>query len=230
MSQPVLILLPGFGTDHRLFEAQLAVFENACAPLWMEPVRGEALDGYAARLSDWLAEKFGDAPLVIAGVSMGGMIALELGKLNQLNIRQIVMIGSCDSPAALDRGQRCMANIVQYLPLSLIAYLQRHLPTSFFKKLGPLSPEQAALTRTMFQQTPTPLIRWGVRAMARWDGVDKASLEMPLVHWHGDRDTLIVSSRVQPDVWIEGGAHALSVTHADSINQMLADVIKQASK
>ncbi len=58
---PKLILIPGLGTDERLFERQRPAFPDLWVPPWIVPRDDEGLAGYAARMAEIIIER-GDSP------------------------------------------------------------------------------------------------------------------------------------------------------------------------
>lgn len=224
-----LVWLPGFGTDERVLSLQLQAFPQSWVVPWLDVERGETLGTYGGRVAALLRKRYGEEPVVIAGVSMGGMIALEVAKHGGFNLQKVLLICSCTSPAAIDVGQRWFARLTSHLPESWIASMRSKLPRSFYDKLGDLSQEHQDMTRAMFLETPTSRLRWGCGAMATWQGVDPAALSVPVRAVHGDHDLLIRSKKVTPDVWIEGAGHAANLTHPDQINAFIRDSISDAS-
>src|SRR6185503_21033432 len=75
-----LVLLPGLGADAALFEPQRAAFPGLEVPPWLDPHPGETLPAFAARMADRVGPT---GPLVLGGVSFGGMVALEMARLVQ---------------------------------------------------------------------------------------------------------------------------------------------------
>lgn len=224
-----LIFLPGFGTDERLFDLQLNAFEDAWVASWLEAVAGESMRDYALRLSKVIADRFGDQPVVLVGVSMGGMVSLEVARHGGFNLKRVLLVSSCTGPGAIDVGQRWFARMTSRLPESWIASMRNRLPRSFYDKLGSLTDEQSVLTRQMFMDTPTDFLKWGCGAMAGWRGVDPETLGVPVKHIHGDQDLLIRSSKVRPDVWIQGAGHAANLTHAEQVNAFIREHIVESS-
>ncbi|MFZ1934503.1 MAG: thioesterase domain-containing protein, partial [Thermoguttaceae bacterium] len=74
-----LILLPGLGADHRLLEPQRAAFPQLIVPPWIPPRKHESLPQYAERMAQTVAPPH-DVPLVLGGVSFGGMLAYEMAR------------------------------------------------------------------------------------------------------------------------------------------------------
>lgn len=187
-------------------------------PDWIEPDGRESLLEYARRWGRQLREQIGDRPVCLGGVSMGGMLALEMAAV--LETQCVILISSCRTRRAIDPGMLWFARLTSYLPLWMIDAIRRHLPDSFHEKLGPLSPDHTALTRTMFEDTSSARLRWGCRAMATWRGCGHIDV-IPVRHIHGTEDELIRSSKVRPDQWIDGAGHAPTLTHPDVVNAFI---------
>ena len=87
-----LILLPGLGADHRLLEPQRRAFPQLIVPPWIPPRKNESLPDYAARMAETVTPSR-DVPLVLGGVSFGGMLAYEMAR--HLKPDAVVLIASC---------------------------------------------------------------------------------------------------------------------------------------
>jgi pimeloyl-ACP methyl ester carboxylesterase len=76
--KPTLVFLPGIGANHRLFKHQTAVFPNSYAADWIDPLPAESLEQYAERFAEMIRselKKRPPAPVIVCGLSLGGMIA-----------------------------------------------------------------------------------------------------------------------------------------------------------
>ena len=74
---PRLVLLPGMGADERMFEEQRAAFPGLIVPPWLPARKRESLRDYAARMAETIRV---ERPFYLGGVSMGGMVALEMAR------------------------------------------------------------------------------------------------------------------------------------------------------
>src|SRR4029453_17082103 len=91
-----IVLLSGLTTDERLFAAQRARFPNVTVPRWIDPLPGETLPGYAARMGRIVDP---GRPCIVGGASFGGAVALEMA--THLSSVACVLIGSLRSPEEL---------------------------------------------------------------------------------------------------------------------------------
>lgn len=89
-----LVLLPGLAGDGAMWQAQLEAlhdFEPLVADVHM---RHGSIEAMAAAL---LAET-GDAPLVLCGASMGGMVAMEAARQAPGRMRGLALLGTSAQP------------------------------------------------------------------------------------------------------------------------------------
>lgn len=105
---PTLLLLPGLACDAALFAGQLATLQRWPGDVRVSDVhtRRPTLPQMATTL---LAEH--DGPLLVVGVSMGGMLALEMLRQAPSRIHGAALLGSsarADTPELIDlRSQAC---------------------------------------------------------------------------------------------------------------------------
>lgn len=218
-----LILLPGMGVDSRLFDAQRAAFPSLELPEWIPHRKRESLRDYAARFSATL-HPTDPRPLVIGGVSMGGMIALELSR-HLTTAAAVILIGSCTSGRAVAPLMRAMEHVSRPVPSRLIS-AGKMLAAPFLGQCGVPRADRRQLGE-MLSDIPVPFLRWSGRAIMEWPGIEHGT---PPVHQiHGSYDRVIPTGRLSraPDSIIDGGAHVLNLSHPREVNQFIAKVVQQ---
>lgn len=220
-----LILLPGMGVDSRLFDAQREAFPNVELPEWIPHRKRESLREYAARFAATL-QPSDPRPLVIGGVSMGGMIALELSR-HLTTAAAVILIGSCTSGRAVAPFMRAMEHFSRPVPSRLIS-AGRVLASPFLGQGGMPRADRRQLGQ-MLSDIPVPFLRWSGRAIMEWPGID--TLTTPVHQIHGSYDRVIPAERLSrpPDSIIHGGAHVLNLSHPREVNQFIADVVHRVA-
>lgn len=214
--RPTVVLLPGLGADHRLFQRQQEVVPGLVVPPWPEPRPEDSLSTFAARLaqdiprSDWL---------YVGGSSFGGMVAVELAAL--VRPRGVILIGSCSDPRSISPLARQLRALARALPVRAFHPRRWSLPL-VLPKFGRLSREDRQLFMSMACETPASFLKWGVAAMLSWRPTPSAA---PIHHIHGSADRLIPLRLVHPDRVVPGGGHLLSLTHPREVNAFLAEAI-----
>ena len=209
------MLLSGLGADERLFGPQKERFPDLMVPRWLDPVSNEPLDKYAGRMAEQLSPL---RPRYIGGASFGGMLALEIAKL--LRPRAVFLIGSCRSRESIPFALRLGGSMVGRLPEAAFGMMKSHAP-SLAAALGPFSFEVREIVTQMSREIPPTFLRWGVKAILGWAGVE--DLDVPVHHIHGSADRLLPVRRVRPDRVLPGAGHLLTLTHGREINDYLAD-------
>ena len=209
-----LVLMPGMGTDARLFDDQRPSFKTLITPDWLDPQPRESLRDYGRRMVDALPV---EPPYVLGGVSFGGMLALEMAR--HAKPRGVVLIASCRSRAALPLRLRLLARWGPLLP-DFVADARRVVPAFMYQRVGATRDEHFERCHQMLLDTPPHLLRWTGRAIHTWPGAE--DLDVPVYHVHGDADKIILSNRVRADAWIEGGGHLLTMSHVEHVNEAIA--------
>lgn len=216
-----VILFPGMGADQRLYRAQQAALPGLEAPGWIEPKASESLRAYAARWGAMLDLKA--RPAVLGGVSMGGMIALEMARAH--GARGVVLLGSCRHPRAVSGVLKACERMSRWTP-EIVLDKGRVLGPVFLGRGGGISREDRALLGVMAREVPVGFLRWAGRAILDWDGCEDGALraEIPVHHMHGDHDWVIPLSRVKATEVVKGGAHVLNMSSGREVNGLLARV------
>jgi pimeloyl-ACP methyl ester carboxylesterase len=209
-----LILLPGMGGDARMFRPQLAALANAIVPAWIEPVRGETLAAFAARMARALDP---GGACFVGGASFGGMVAVEMAR--HLSARACFLIGSIRSPREFPRRIRMLrpwlGRIGGRAP-DLVPALVRVLRWAVPARIAPAF-------RSMLDQlsdTDRQFFRWAALAVLRWEESPEP-LGVPIAQIHGDRDPILPHHLTRPDVLVPGAGHLLSMTHGETVNEFL---------
>lgn len=115
----------GLGVDERVFAELNLDFE--LTPLkWIEPKSKEPIQQYAARFAEQIDQRH---PFAIVGISFGGLMAIELNKI--LNVEKIVLISSATSKSDIPRVFRFFgkSGLLSLIPNFLMK------PPFFFGKL-----------------------------------------------------------------------------------------------
>lgn len=210
-----LILLPGLGTDHRLLEPQRREFPQLAVPAWIPPQGNESLPDYAGRMAANVRPA-DDAPLILGGVSFGGMLAYEMAR--HLKPHAVVLIASCRTRRGLRPVYRAGRRLLPLIPVRAwdVAKL---LAGPFVRLQAGVPAGRRKLAVAMFRESDSRFMHWVLRAILHWH---PHPLEgTPVCQIHGGRDLLIPARRVEADQVIPDGGHLINVTHAGHVNAFL---------
>lgn len=211
-------MLPGLGADGRLFDPQRAEFPDLVCPAWLEPARGETLVSYARRMAELVPRQ---RPLVLGGVSFGGMLAIEMAPVVKPDA--LVLIGSCQSPAEIDGKLRLASMAGPFIPTPA-GERARVLGRVFIRSLGPMRREHREQLEVMIDAVPFSFIRWAGSAIFGWKGAEPPTC--PFVRIHGGKDKIIPMRRDLVHELIPGAGHVPNVSHAPEVNGVLRRVIE----
>lgn len=210
-----LILVPGMGTDPRLYRPQRAAFPELISPEWLMPERRESLAHYAERLAHGIKVDR-QRPVTVGGVSLGGMLSLEMAP--HLGADQVLLIASCREPGAISPLLKVSERAGRVTPAVLLDF-GRSLARFGVGRGGGIPADDRALLGRMVREVPLEFLRWAGRAIMEWPG--RPSPSVPVHHIHGTCDWVILPSRVKADVWVQGGAHVLNMSHPVPVNQWI---------
>ena len=218
MDEPFrLILLPGVGADARLFEPQREAFPHLRVPDWLPPEPKESLPHYAARMAEVIAPlSEGDGPVVLGGVSFGGMVAYEAAR--RLRPAVVVQIASC-------RSRRAVRSLLRATRPVAPAMLPGTLRVA--KMLSPLALELLTNLKTrqrnsfvaMFKEADPAFMKWALTTILHWEPSPPPGV--PVRQIHGRRDLLIPVSKVEADAVVPGGGHLINMTHPAEVNAFI---------
>jgi pimeloyl-ACP methyl ester carboxylesterase len=211
-------LIPGLGADERVFRG-LNLPGPAVVVRWLMPQSPtEPLRHYAARLAEAVPLY---EPCWLVGVSFGGLLALEVGRLRPL--ARVVLISSLANssqlPPLLKLGRA--TQLYRLVPFRLLPRLPRLAQWFFGARNGH---EYRLLARILCDTDPI-FARWATRQLLHWDstGVPRA------VRLHGTHDRLLPSGRSFVDYAVPGAGHFIVVSHAVTISRLLHELAQAAT-
>ena len=206
-------LIPGLGADERVFRG-LRLPGPATVLCWLPPQSPtEPLRHYAARLAEAVPP---GQPCWLVGVSFGGLLALEIGRLRPL--ARVVLISSLASaqqlPPLLKLGRA--TGLYRLVPFRVLPHMPR-LAQWFF---GVRNGHEYRLFARILRDTEPDFARWATRQLLQWDstGVPAA------VRLHGTHDRLLPAGSAYIDYLVPGAGHFLIVSHATLIGHFLTQL------
>jgi len=212
-----LILIPGLGTDERLFTSQRPSFPELTVPPWILPRDDECLADYAARMAEVITVR---EPFVLGGVSLGGMIAYEIAR--HVKPQAVILIASCRTRQGVNGFLRAAGHLWPVVPAGAFR-VAKFISLPVLRTFGSLTPTQRKLCAKMFSEMDSRFMHWAVSAILHWNPTPLE--QTPVFQIHGARDQIIPAKCVSPDEIIPDGGHLVNLTHADMVNSFIRDVI-----
>ncbi|MBS1943941.1 MAG: alpha/beta hydrolase [Bacteroidetes bacterium] len=213
----VLYLLPGVGCDHRLFSRlQLPDMEVKVLE-WPPFAKGCTLHELAAEMS---REVDASRPHVLAGVSMGGMVAQELAVITKPEM--VVLVSSWTGPREWPQYVRWASRLHLW---NLVRTRSMRMAWPLKQMLGPRPGEIDGLLWDMAGSQGADKIRSGLEAVLRWKG---SPWRGPVYRIHGDNDH-VIPLRFPVDHVVKGGEHIMVLTKAVEVAGAMGEAMRRGA-
>ncbi len=211
-----LYLLPGMGCDHRLFQNLDLPKGIEVVPLdWIDPAGSRSLADQASLMAERIDTT---VPFLIGGVSMGGMVAVEMGKF--LSPEKIILISSAKGKHELPWYFRLLARTNLHRLFTDGGFRRMYKVAEKF--MGLQGKPEKAIFYEMLLAHSVSFIRWSFEAVLKWD-----NREIPpgIVQIHGDQDRVIPLWCVEPDIVIKGGRHYMTLSRGKEVSEAIGSVL-----
>ncbi|WP_147313861.1 alpha/beta fold hydrolase [Deminuibacter soli] len=210
--------LSGLGADERVFRFLDMPF---CKPVyvpWIIPLPHEKLESYAQRLRQTIPE----AHPLLAGVSFGGMLAVEMAKADP-QIKAVI-ISSAKTRQELPRWMHAARYFPVYncIPDAWLRAMAQRCNWLF----GAEKQESIHAFHSIIRDCFVPFNTWAFGAILRWKNT---IIPGNLLHIHGTADKMLPYARVQCNVTIPGGKHLMVMDCAASITPHLQSFLQLPS-
>src|SRR5690348_3066709 len=168
--------ISGLGADHRLFQYLNLQDIRPHFVHWITPAKNESWESYARRLLEQIRTPF---PILV-GMSMGGMMAMEISKL--IPVRKIILISSA----------KTCNEVPPYFRLLRIFQGHKWVSYPLLTQLGLLCGRwlfgtsckaDERLLREIIRDTDETFFRWAWQRVATWRSTYE---DGHVVHIHGD--------------------------------------------
>ena len=201
---PPIYLLPGVNKSYPVFEHLEPQLPNATIVDYPAAEPGESLCDYAGRVAQQLSPH-----AVLIGLSFGGVLAQEL--VHFLPMRACVLIATVRGPHQFPphyRWSRRLGIRGTMSAMRVASHLSLLIPKRFY-------------SRTLARAGRAgPWQRWAMASVANWHPRPAAD-PPPTLQIHGSADTTFPLRYVEADVVVDGGRHALPVSHPDEVLQAI---------
>jgi hypothetical protein len=213
-----VLLITGFALDKRAFS--LMDLPEGYEALDLIPVRkGESLRDYARRMAGEIGLAAGD---IIGGVSLGGMIALEMSRI--VDVRGTVIIASTTHPRHIRRRFKMWSPIAPLVPDAVVRFIFKSIPRVLALQ-NMLGPKEQALLADIMGKFPPSMLKAFPMMMMRWKGCRPPAR---FRHLHSTGDWLIrPAGDPQTLTLIEGRNHLITVSHPREVREWLLRAVRE---
>ncbi|NOQ75181.1 MAG: alpha/beta hydrolase [Crocinitomix sp.] len=215
MNQNIYVI-SGLGADHTVFCKLNLPGYTLVHVAWVPTVKGESLNGYASRLLPQIKE---ENPIVL-GLSLGGMLAVEVGQLIQT--KKVISLSSVTAYSELPF----------HFKLAGWLRLQKILPIYFFSKgnrftqwiFGVKQKEDREILNQVFVNLDKDFLYWALNAVLTWKNVEKPQ---NLQRIHGSSDLILPKrKKVSYNAVIEKGTHLMLLDQAEEVSTAILNALK----
>lgn len=215
-NKPIIYCIPGLGLDHRLF-SKLSIEGVELKFLdYIQPINEESISEYAKRLTD----KIEDDTFSILGMSLGGMLAVEISRIKK--VEHLFLISTVKNKSEVPSIFKYM----DLLPTKNKTASKLAIDASVaFKPYYDKSDEAGnKLFEAMIHAASHELLAWGVKEIAAWKFNDK--LECPFYHIHGTADLIFPIKNIDQAETLKGATHYMVYNNAAEISKRIEARIK----
>ena len=205
-------LFSGLGADKRVFDyLDLKAYHTTCIE-WLPTREDESLQDYTKRL---LPQIKTENPILI-GVSFGGIVAVEVSKL--IEVEKIVQISSLSCCDDLPTANKMVAffKLNKLIPATFFTIVNEGL----FWFFGAETKKEKAVLKSIIEDSDPDFVKWGMDKVLNWKHEGKVD-NMITIHGTADRIFPIEN----PDYPIEGGGHLMIMNRSEVISDILKKVI-----
>lgn len=206
-------LFSGLGSDVRVFSGMKwdsSRYEFHYLPQIM-PERRERMAPYARRMA---AAIDSTAPFMLVGVSLGGMISVEMSKF--IHPEKVFILASAKTRAELPLRYKFQ----KYVPL------YRMVPAGFLKSASfiaqPLfEPDRKAHKETfiaMLKARNPKMLQRSIGMIVHWDN---QTIPANVIHIHGKHDHTLPLRNIENAIVLEHCSHMMALVCADDISELI---------
>lgn len=218
MVKPRVFLISGMGADERLFKhLDLSGFE--VIPVhWFEPEPNDTLSDYAGKVIQQFGIQVNDN---VIGVSLGGMITVEIAKQVQLNhailISSIKTVDEAPAYYSFFRG----IGVHKWLSGQTILNMGFLFKPIMGKLAG--GPE-GHLFYLMLKNTSPTFLKWSIGASLKWHNTIVPS---SVSHIIGTADKVFNYKKIKDPIIVQGGDHMMVFNRAKEISVILKGILSK---
>jgi pimeloyl-ACP methyl ester carboxylesterase len=206
-----IYFISGLGAnEHAFMNLQLPDIK-AIHLKWFQPLPNDTMETYAKRMSELITTK----DPIIVGLSLGGMIAVEIAKL--IPVKKVILISSAKTQKEIPPYFRFgrILPIQKWIPVGWIA--SSYGPIVWF--LGAITNEQRdRLKKVIDKSLFYRFDKWAMNQVVHWRN---ETIPQNIVHIHGAKDKMLPLRFVKADHVINNGTHLMVLTQGKKIAEVL---------
>lgn len=208
---------PGLGASPKIFE-YISLPEDQFeihllkwkVPLYLE----ESIEEYATRICEDIKHQ---RPILI-GVSFGGMIVQEIGKV--IEVEKLIIISSLKSHNELPKRLRLIRDSKAYklFPSKIAENLEQY--TKFF--VGDFLKKRVEMYQMYLSVRDANYLNWAIYNVLHWK---QETPREDIIHIHGTNDHVFPHKNINGFIPIKDGPHEMILTKGKKISKILQEIL-----
>lgn len=207
-------LFSGLGADERVFGFLKLEFDQKRCIKWASPKTGEGLIDYAKRIVEEQFDKEEADPVVLIGVSFGGIVATEVSKL--VKTEKLILISSLKTRREIPLTYRVAGFLKLHVLMPATMLKSANFLTYFL--FGVKEKAHKQLLKTILKESDSRFLKWAMNEIVNWRN---ELVSEKTVHIHGTRDWILPFRCVKNVVVVLGGGHLMVITHAGEVSNFI---------
>lgn len=215
MIMKTIYYISGLGADERVFN--FLKVKNVIEKYihWVSPKKKESLQGYCKRLIEQIDLS---KPVILVGVSFGGIIAQEIAK--QISVEKTIIISSVKNPSEFSFQMKLVRffkfyKIIPFIPNHLMTW-SNLLTANYFFSIQNKS--EVNLLKKIIEDTDMTFSKWAIDKIMTWENTNPLS---SIIHIHGTKDRIFPFKNIKNSLVIQDSGHFMIVSKADQITQLI---------
>lgn len=209
----MVYLISGLGADERMF-TRLNLGEEVDFKhiAWEKADPKESFVSYCHKLLNQIDR---DKPIVLIGMSFGGIVAQMISTL--VKVEKIIIISSVKSPNEFGRQLALVraTKIYSIIPKWLLKWSNLLTGDYFFSTK---SKEESLLLRSIIKDTDQDFLKWCIHQIMHWKGTTP---NCDLIHIHGDEDRIFSPENIKNCLWVKGGGHLMIHNKGEEVSGLV---------
>lgn len=214
-------MMPGMAANPTIFE-RIKLPEDKFKIIWLYwivPEKEESISDYAKRMTKNLVK---DEPVVLIGVSFGGVLVQEMSKFVQ--VKRLIIVSSVKTKHELPKRMKIArdTSVYKVFPTGLLDYM------THIEKLpvGDLVRKRLKLYQQYLSINDKEYLDWAIEKMLCWEQEEPIK---HLIHIHGDEDLVFPIKNIQSCIRIPKGTHIMILNKYRWFNKHLPELISKGT-
>lgn len=209
-----LYCISGLGADERVFMKLRVKNVQLVHIPWPDYDEHDELPCYAQKVSSLIKE---ENPLIL-GVSLGGMIGVEISKIRP--VEKVILVSSAKTKKEMPPYEGLFGKLMRS---KIVPSFMYKIPNPImYERFGAETDEDEALLNAILKDSDGKFMKWAMRAISFWQN---ETIVPPVAHIHGMQDRIIFPGNIQADRWIDDGGHMMIYNRAEEVSKFIQEQI-----